>query len=83
MPDTSDTERTSGATLVAPSAGTPEESWLRTGDLGVSSDGELLIVGRIEDLLTVYGRDQSPDDRGDGEGYHPETVRGNLASGTS
>jgi acyl-CoA synthetase (AMP-forming)/AMP-acid ligase II len=40
----------------------PEESWLRTGDLGFFSDGELFIVGRIKDLLIVYGRNHSPDD---------------------
>jgi acyl-CoA synthetase (AMP-forming)/AMP-acid ligase II len=39
-----------------------EESWLRTGDLGFFSDGELFIVGRIKDLLIVYGRNHSPDD---------------------
>ena len=41
-----ETERTFGAQLVAPSAGTPEGPWLRTGDLGVISDGELFIMGR-------------------------------------
>ncbi|MGV0552900.1 fatty-acid--AMP ligase [Mycobacterium kansasii] len=57
-----ETERTFGATLVTPSAGTPEGPWLRTGDLGVVSEGELFIVGRIKDLLIVYGRNHSPDD---------------------
>ena len=57
-----ETERTFGATLVAPSAGTPEGPWLRTGDLGFFSDGELFIIGRIKDLLIVYGRNHSPDD---------------------
>jgi fatty acid CoA ligase FadD28 len=57
-----ETERTFGAMLVAPSAGTPEGPWLRTGDLGFISDGELFIVGRIKDLLIVYGRNHSPDD---------------------
>jgi fatty acid CoA ligase FadD28 len=56
------TENTFGATLVAASAGTPEEPWLRTGDLGCFSDGELFIIGRIKDLLIVYGRNHSPDD---------------------
>ena len=37
--------------LSAPSAGTPEGPWLRTGDLGFFSDGELFIIGRIKDLL--------------------------------
>jgi long-chain fatty acid adenylyltransferase FadD28 len=57
-----ETERTFGAVLVAPSAGTPKGPWLRTGDLGFISDGELYIVGRIKDLLIVYGRNHSPDD---------------------
>ena len=57
-----ETERTFGATLVGPSAGTPEGPWLRTGDLGFLSDRELFIVGRIKDLLIVYGRNHSPDD---------------------
>ncbi|HTX96106.1 MAG TPA: AMP-binding protein [Mycobacterium sp.] len=57
-----DTEHTFGATLVAETAGTPEKPWLRTGDLGFISDGELFIIGRIKDLLIVYGRNHSPDD---------------------
>ena len=57
-----ETERTFGGTLVAPSAGTPEGPWLRTGDLGFISEGELFIIGRIKDLLIVYGRNHSPDD---------------------
>ncbi len=57
-----ETELTFGATLVAASAGTPEGPWLRTGDLGFICDGELFIVGRIKDLLIVYGRNHSPDD---------------------
>jgi fatty acid CoA ligase FadD28 len=58
-----ETERTFGATLVsALSADTPEEPWLRTGDMGFFSEGELFIIGRIKDLLIVYGRNHSPDD---------------------
>jgi long chain fatty acid CoA FadD26 len=56
------TERTFNAKLVNPSAGTPAGRWLRTGDLGVISDGELFIVGRIKDLLIVDGRNYYPDD---------------------
>ncbi len=57
-----ESERTFGATLVGPSAGTPEGPWLRTGDSGFMSDGELFIIGRIKDILIVYGRNHSPDD---------------------
>jgi long-chain fatty acid adenylase/transferase FadD26 len=55
-------ERTFGGRLVNPSAGTPQGPWLRTGDLGVISDGELFIMGRIKDLLIVNGRNHYPDD---------------------
>jgi fatty acid CoA ligase FadD23 len=57
-----ETERTFGGTLVAPTDGTPEGPWLRTGDSGFVSEGELFIIGRIKDLLIVRGRNHSPDD---------------------
>lgn len=57
-----ETERCFGATLVDPPLDVPETSWLRTGDLGFVSDGEMFIVGRIKDLLIVYGRNHAPDD---------------------
>jgi len=47
---------------VGPSGGTPAENWLRTGDLGFISEGELFIVGRLKDLLIVRGRNHYPDD---------------------
>jgi fatty acid CoA ligase FadD28 len=56
------TERTFCAKLVGAPAGTPEEPWLRTGDLGFFCDGELFIVGRDKDLLVIYGRNHYPDD---------------------
>lgn len=57
-----ETRETFGATIVNPSAETPAGPWLRTGDLGFFSEGELFIIGRIKDLLIVYGRNHSPDD---------------------
>jgi fatty acid CoA ligase FadD28 len=57
-----ETETTFGGRLVAPSAGTPEGPWLRTGDSGFVFDDELYVIGRIKDLLIVYGRNHSPDD---------------------
>jgi fatty acid CoA ligase FadD28 len=55
-----ETERTFGARLFVPSPGTPEGPWLRTGDLGFFSDGELFIMGRIKDLLIVNGPNRYP-----------------------
>ncbi|MHC1309233.1 AMP-binding protein [Mycobacterium avium subsp. paratuberculosis] len=57
-----ETEKTFGARLIGPSAGTPQGPWLRTGDSGFFFDGELFIIGRMKDLLIVYGRNHSPDD---------------------
>jgi fatty acid CoA ligase FadD21 len=57
-----ETERTFGGTMVASSPGTRDGRWLRTGDLGFISEGELFIVGRIKDLLIVYGRNHYPED---------------------
>jgi long-chain fatty acid adenylase/transferase FadD26 len=55
-------ERTFGAKLIHPTPGTPQGPWLRTGDLGVMSGGDLFIIGRIKDLLIVNGRNHYPDD---------------------
>jgi long-chain fatty acid adenylyltransferase FadD28 len=72
-----ETESTFGGRLVAPSAGTPEGPWLRTGDLGFVFDDELFIIGRIKDLLIVYGRNHSPDDI---EATVQEITRGRCAA---
>ncbi len=56
------TERTFGGEMVNPSDGTPVAAWLRTGDLGVMSEGEMFIIGRIKDMLIVDGRNHYPDD---------------------
>ena len=70
-------EGTFGGELVDPSPGTPRAPWLRSGDLGFFSDGELFIVGRIKDLLIVYGRNHSPDDI---EATVQEITRGRCAA---
>lgn len=57
-----ETESTFGGSLVASSVGTPESPWLRTGDSGFMFEDELFVIGRIKDLLIVYGRNHSPDD---------------------
>lgn len=72
-----DSQRTFDATLLDPPAGTPEGPWLRTGDSGFITDGQLFIIGRIKDLLIVYGRNHSPDDI---EATIHEITRGRCAA---
>jgi long-chain fatty acid adenylase/transferase FadD26 len=56
------TARIFGGRITDPSGGAPAAPWLCTGDLGVMSDGELYIMGRLKDLLIVDGRNHYPDD---------------------
>jgi fatty acid CoA ligase FadD28 len=72
-----DSERIFRATIVEPSEGTPEGPWLRTGDRGFVHDGELFVVGRIKDLLIIYGRNHSPDDI---EATVQEITKGRVAA---
>ena len=72
-----DSEHAFGGRIVEPAAGTPDGPWLRTGDLGFVSDNELFIIGRIKDLLIVYGRNHSPDDI---EATIHEITRGRCAA---
>ncbi len=37
-------------------------NWLRTGDLGVMHDGELLVTGRAKDVVILRGRNHYPQD---------------------
>ncbi|AFM17667.1 acyl-CoA synthetase (AMP-forming)/AMP-acid ligase II [Mycolicibacterium chubuense NBB4] len=64
-----DSERTFGARLGGPlaegshTAGAQiDGAWLRSGDLGLYLDGELFVVGRIADVVTVGGRRHHPQD---------------------
>jgi fatty acid CoA ligase FadD21 len=70
-------QRCFGGTLIAPSPGTPEGPWLRTGDLGFIYEGELFIVGRIKDLLIIRGSNHFPEDI---EATVQEITRGRVAA---
>ena len=70
-------QRCFGATLVDPSPGTPDGSWLRTGDLGFIYQGALFIVGRIKDLVIIRGRNHHPEDI---EATVQEITRGRVAA---
>jgi fatty acid CoA ligase FadD21 len=72
-----DEQQCFGATLADPSPGTPEGPWLRTGDLGFVSGGELFIVGRIKDLLIIRGRNHHPEDI---EATVQQITRGRVAA---
>jgi fatty acid CoA ligase FadD32 len=50
------TEETFGSALAG------QGGWLRTGDLGVISDGDLYVTGRIKDLVIVDGSNHYPQD---------------------
>jgi fatty acid CoA ligase FadD21 len=56
------TQRTFGGMLASAAPGTPDGPWLRSGDLGFVSGGEIFIVGRMKDLLIVYGRNHYAED---------------------
>ncbi|MEM8827845.1 MAG: MupA/Atu3671 family FMN-dependent luciferase-like monooxygenase [Cyanobacteria bacterium P01_G01_bin.19] len=42
--------------------GTDETPFLRTGDLGFFSEGELFVTGRLKDLIILRGRNYYPQD---------------------
>ncbi|MDO9119950.1 MAG: amino acid adenylation domain-containing protein [Nitrospira sp.] len=43
-------------------SGRPEEHFLRTGDLGFFSEGQVVITGRLKDLIILNGRNIYPQD---------------------
>jgi amino acid adenylation domain-containing protein len=52
----------SATTFQATLADTGEGPFLRTGDLGFLSDGELFVTGRLKDLIITRGRNVYPQD---------------------
>ena len=50
------------AALRAFTSDTSEGPFLRTGDLGIVEDGELVVTGRLKDLIVIDGRNHYPQD---------------------
>jgi fatty acid CoA ligase FadD32 len=71
---------TFGATL-ATSPGRPAGGWLRTGDTGVIHGGELLVTGRLKDLIIIDGRNHYPQDvEATTQNAHPAIRRDRVAA---
>lgn len=56
------------------------DGWLRTGDLGYVTDGELVVCGREKDLLFAAGRNVFPQDVEIAAGGVPGVYAGNVAA---
>jgi long chain fatty acid CoA FadD26 len=55
--------------------------WLRTGDLGTVLDGQLVVTGRLKDLIVVDGRNHYPQDvEATVQEAHPAVRRDRLAA---
>ncbi|MER6787242.1 fatty acyl-AMP ligase [Streptomyces sp. NPDC000658] len=55
--------------------------WLRTGDLGTVLDGQLIVTGRLKDLIVVDGRNHYPQDvEATVQEAHPAVRRDRLAA---
>lgn len=55
--------------------------WLRTGDLGTVLDGQLVVTGRLKDLIVVDGRNHYPQDvEATVQDAHPAVRRDRLAA---
>lgn len=60
-----------------------ESGRLATGDLGALVDGQLVVTGRIKDLIILRGRNYYPQDiERSAEAAHPALRRGNAAAFT-
>jgi len=58
-----------------------DQTFLRTGDFGVMHDGELVVTGRLKDLVIVGGRNFYPQDlEHAAESAHPHVRSGSVAA---
>ncbi|GCB43369.1 long-chain-fatty-acid--CoA ligase [Streptomyces sp. NL15-2K] len=74
-----DTRHVFGAELADEAAGPGR--WLRTGDLGTVLDGQLVVTGRLKDLIVVDGRNHYPQDiEATAQDAHPAVRRDRLAA---
>ncbi len=68
-------------TFEARLARTGRGPFLRTGDFGVMHDGQLLVTGRLKDVVIVRGRNHAPQDiERTVEGSHPRVRPGCAAA---
>jgi acyl-CoA synthetase (AMP-forming)/AMP-acid ligase II len=56
------------------------DGWLATSDLGFMSEGELLVVGRADDVLVIAGRKLSPVPLEETASRHESVRPGNCAA---
>ncbi|MGB5712874.1 MAG: fatty acyl-AMP ligase [Waterburya sp.] len=66
-------EEQTATTFQATLADNPNQTYLRTGDLGFIKDGELYITGRIKDMMILWGRNHYPQ-------HIEETVEGSHSA---
>ncbi|MCH7727094.1 MAG: AMP-binding protein [Planctomycetes bacterium] len=65
------------ATFNAQFAGSDDAAYLRTGDLGFLSDGQLFVTGRLKDIVVIRGSNHYPQDiERTVEDAHPAFNRG-------
>jgi acyl-CoA synthetase (AMP-forming)/AMP-acid ligase II/acyl carrier protein len=61
--------------------GEPGKGWLRTGDLGVTLDGELYVLGRIKDVIIIRGRNfHAQEVEAVATAAHPLVAQGGVAA---
>jgi acyl-CoA synthetase (AMP-forming)/AMP-acid ligase II/3-oxoacyl-(acyl-carrier-protein) synthase/acyl carrier protein len=72
-----ESERTFRARLV----GEDNECYLRTGDLGLMTEGHLFVTGRLKDLIIIAGRNHYPQDlERTAEASHPALAPNTAAA---